>query len=133
MSESDTPATNTRPKLEHVALSTSSSQKVDAWLEQISTKRKGVKISRKDFVNWLIEKSPDNLSGGDLSALIERFYDEAAFLRQLLRDVKQAKADGKTESGFELIVKTKKMDVKRGLDDEEVAADDKLNPDDKSC
>lgn len=121
MSESDKVVTNTRLKLEHVALSMSSSQKVDAWLEQVSTKRKGVKISRKDFVNWLIEKSPDNLSGGDLSALIERFYDEAAFLRQLLRDVKQAKANGKTESGFELVLKTKKTEVRRDASDSQLS------------
>ena len=116
MSENEKPE-NQRPKLEHVALSAASIQKINAWLEQASTKKKGVKISRKDFINWLIEKSPDNLSGGDLSALIERFYDEAKFLRHLLREVNQAKADGKTDTGFELVVKTKKLDSKREVDE----------------
>lgn len=103
-----------RKKVEHVALSEASIQKINGWLEQASTKKKGVKITRKNFINWLIEKSPDNLSGGDLSALVERFYDEAKFLRHLLREVNQAKADGKTDTGFELVVKTKKLDSKRG-------------------
>lgn len=110
---------NQRPKLEHVALSAESVQKINTWLEQASAKKKGVKISRKDFINWLIEKSPDNLSGGDLSALIDRFYDEAKFLRHLLREVNQAKADGKTDAGFELVVKTKKLDSKREVEEAE--------------
>lgn len=123
MSENGKPE-NSRPKLEHVALSAASVQKINTWLEQASAKKKGVKISRKDFINWLIEKSPDNLSGGDLSALIDRFYDEAKFLRHLLREVNQAKADGKTDTGFELVVKTKKLDSKREAD--EVEPEDSL-------
>lgn len=115
MSEIEKP--ESRKKIEHVALSEASIQKINAWLEQASVKKKGVKITRKDFINWLIEKSPDNLSGGDLSALIERFYDEAKFLRHLLREVNQAKADGKTETGFELVVKTRKLDSKKELDE----------------
>ncbi len=116
MSENEKPESS-RPKLEHVALSVESVQKINAWLEQASTKKKGVKISRKDFINWLIEKSPDNLSGGDLSALIDRFYDEAKFLRHLLREVNQAKADGKSETGFELILKARKSEIKRDSHD----------------
>lgn len=108
---------SSRPKVEHVALSAASVHKINAWLEQASAKKKGVKISRKDFINWLIEKSPENLSGGDLSALIDRFYDEAKFLRHLLREVNQAKAEGKSEAGFELVVKTKKSDSKRDVDE----------------
>lgn len=123
MSENEKPE-NSRPKLEHVALSAASIRKINAWLEQASLKKKGVKISRKDFINWLIEKSPDNLSGGDLSALIDRFYDEAKFLRHLLREVNQAKADGKTDTGFELVVKTKKLESKREVD--EVEPEDSL-------
>ena len=119
MSENEKPESS-RPKVEHVALSPVAIQKINAWLEQASAKKKGVKISRKDFINWLIEKSPDNLSGGDLAALIDRFYDEAKFLRHLLREVNQAKAEGKSDTGFELVVKTKKMDSKREVDDIEV-------------
>lgn len=114
MSENDK-SENIRPKLEHVALSEASTQKINAWLEQVNLKKKGVKISRKDFINWLIEKSPDNLSGGDLSVLIDRFYDEAKFLRQRLREVNQAKAEGKTDTGFELVLKPKKTEARKDV------------------
>ena len=59
------------------------------------------------------------MSGGDLSALIDLFYDEAKFLRYLLREVNQVKADGKTKTGFELVVKTKKLDSKREVNEAE--------------
>lgn len=106
-----------RSKFEHVALSSTSVKKINTWLEQACSKKKGCRISRKDFVNWLIEKSPANLSSSDLSVLTDRFYDEAKFLRHLLREVKQAKAEGKPDTGFELVVKAKKMDLKCDIDE----------------
>ncbi len=102
-----------KKRQEHIALSEIASNKITSWIEQAATKKKGVRVSRKDFVNWLIEKGPDNLSGGDLNSLIERFYDEASFLRQLLREVQQAKKDGQTEPALEFIVRAKKSDQKK--------------------
>lgn len=101
-----------KPKLEHVSLVSESSRKINAWLEQVSLKKKGVKISRKQFVNWLIEKTPENLSSTDLSSLIDKFFDEQKLLRQLLRESAKAKAEGREDSGFELVVKAKKPEIK---------------------
>ncbi len=100
-------------RYEHIALSETASGKISNWIEQIGIKKKGVRITRKDFVNWLIEKSPENLSNGDLNSLIDRFYDEASFLRQLLREVKNAKRNGQIEPALEFIVRTKKSDQKK--------------------
>lgn len=100
-------------RYEHIALSENASAKVTSWIEQVGIKKKGVRITRKDFVNWLIEKSPENLSNGDLNSLIDRFYDEASFLRQLLREVKTAKKNGQTEPALEFIVRMKKADQKK--------------------
>lgn len=100
-------------RYEHIALSEIASAEITSWIEQVGIKKKGVRITRKDFVNWLIEKSPENLSNGDLNSLIDRFYDEASFLRQLLREVKTAKKNGQTEPALEFIVRTKKADQKK--------------------
>lgn len=100
-------------RYEHIALSENASAKITSWIEQVGIKKKGVRITRKDFVNWLVEKSPENLSNGDLNSLIDRFYDEASFLRQLLREVKTAKKNGQTEPALEFIVRTKKADQKK--------------------
>ncbi len=103
----------TSKRYEHIALSETASEKISNWIEQIGVKKKGVRISRKDFVNWLVEKSPENLSNGDLNSLIDRFYDEASFLRQLLREVKNAKKNGQTEPALEFIVRAKRSDHKK--------------------
>lgn len=101
-----------KEKLDHVALKPESSRKINAWIEQVNLKKKGVKISRKQFVNWLIEKMPENLSSSDLASLIDHFFDERKLLRLLLRESAKAKAEGREDSGFELVVKTKKSENK---------------------
>lgn len=105
----------TAKRHEHIALSDLSSEKITNWIEQAANKKKGVRITRKDFVNWLIEKSPENLGGGDLNSLTDRFYDEASFLRQLLREVNKAKKDGQAAPALEFIVRTKKADQRKDL------------------
>jgi hypothetical protein len=111
-----------RPRSETVALTDSSSQKIDQWLGQIAAKR--VRLSRKEFLNWFIEKSSDNLSNADLNAIVDRYYDEEVFLRQLLREVKQAKKDG-GPSSLEVIVRQRKPELKRDItsaEEEEIQA-----------
>lgn len=107
MSEQETAKTD-RPKFEHVALTEASSQKITGWLAQAAAKKKGVKIPRKGILNWLVETMPENLSSAELNSLIERFYSEEQFLRQLLREVQEAKSAGNDEPDFELVVKTRK-------------------------
>lgn len=104
-----------KKKFETIALNEFSSKKITNWLEQISLKKKGIKISRKDFVNWLIEKTPDNLGSSDMNSLIDKFYDEENLLRQLLREVKKAKKEGVLEPSLEFIVKTKKTEQKKDI------------------
>jgi hypothetical protein len=101
-----------KSKLDHVALTEDSSKKIKAWIEQVAQKKKGVKISKKQFVNWLIEKMQENLSSSDLSSLIDKFFDERKLLRLLLRESAKAKAEGREDAGFELVVKTKKAESK---------------------
>jgi hypothetical protein len=96
-----------KPKLEHIALVESSSQKLDRWTEQVNAKKK-IRIPRRDLLNWWLTRSPENLSNSDVNALIEEFYDEEAFLRQLLRDVKKAKKEGQIDSTIEVVVRPKK-------------------------
>ena len=95
---------------EIVTLSEASSKKIAHWLEQIESKK--VKLSRKEFLNWFIEKSPDNLSNSDLNAIAEKYYDEEAFLRRLLKQVKQDRKNG-TAGNIELVVKQKRTELKK--------------------
>ncbi len=109
-----------KKKIEHVALSEVSIQKINRWFEQINAKKK-IRLSRKELINWFIEKTPDTLSGSDLSAIIETFYDDEAYLRQLLRDVKKAKAEGNVDA-LDLIVRQKKQEPKKDQSVEKLVA-----------
>uniref|UniRef100_UPI00273873E1 hypothetical protein n=1 Tax=Staphylococcus epidermidis TaxID=1282 RepID=UPI00273873E1 len=97
-------------KYEHVALTEASSKKISGWLTQAAGKKKGVKIPRKGILNWLVEKMPENLTSAELNSLIERFYSEEQFLRQLLREVQESKSAGNEEPDFELVVKARKAE-----------------------
>lgn len=111
MSEENQPDDTVRIRRENIILTDVSIRKINHWFEQINAKKK-IRLSRKDFINWFIEKSPDNLSNADLNAVIERFYDEEAFLRQLLREVKRAKKDGHA-GNLEVVVRHRKLESKR--------------------
>lgn len=104
--------TKKRPVFEHVALDNASVEKIKNWIDQVNAKKKGVKISRKDFISWLVEKFSENLSNSDVNSLIDRFYDEERFLRQLLREVKRARENGQAEPTLEVIVKAKRNENK---------------------
>ena len=97
-------------KQKTVVLQDSAIEKIDRWLEQIELKR--VRLSRREFLDWLIEKSPENLSNADITSIVERFYNERKFLRQLLRDSKKAEDEGR-ELNLEIVVRPKKSEVKR--------------------
>jgi hypothetical protein len=101
---------NEEQKSKTIVLCESAIAKIDRWLEQVEGKR--VRISRKEFLHWFIEKSSENLSNADLSAIAERYYDEEKFLRQLLRDTKRARQDGQASS-LEILVRPKKTEVKK--------------------
>lgn len=103
-------------KRDYVNLTDLSAQKIEKWFEQIAERK--VEISRKDFVNWILEKMPDNLSNSDLNSIVKRFYDKEAHLRRLLKEIKKAKQEGQIDS-IEVIVRQRKADTK--LESEEEA------------
>ncbi|PIU00998.1 MAG: hypothetical protein COT74_00365 [Bdellovibrionales bacterium CG10_big_fil_rev_8_21_14_0_10_45_34] len=107
MSEEITISEEKKPSKKVVTLSDKASAKLDRWFEQINAKKK-VKLSRKEFVNWLIERAPDSLSSSDLSSIAEKYYDHVAHLNHLLREAKKAKLEGVGEVGVEVIVRAKR-------------------------
>jgi hypothetical protein len=110
-------------KMKTIVLQDGAIQKIDHWIEQVEGKR--VRLSRKEFLHWFIKKSPENLSNADLSTIAERYYDEEKFLRQLLRETRQAKKDGQVSS-MEILVRPKKGDTKREVD--LLVAEEEKNP-----
>lgn len=82
------------PKLERIPLSKSALEKIDAHIEQIEAKREGVFLTRKLYVEQILESLPEALSNSDCSKLAEKFFDEEKFLKFLMNKVKESKKSG---------------------------------------
>jgi hypothetical protein len=104
------------PKREFIVLTEAASTKLSRWMDQVNAKKK-IKASRKAFLCWYIENAPENLSTKDMSAAIGKFYKTSNYLRQLLREVKQAEADGISENDIEIIVKSRKSESGKERDE----------------
>lgn len=76
-----------KQKVEQISLSESSSRKIDQWLFQMP----GLELTKKEIVNWLVERQLDELSSADISSLVNVFYSKEKFLQQLMKKSKQVK------------------------------------------
>ena len=87
------PKPDKKPKIEQVALTEKAAKKIGGWLAQVP----GLDLSKREFVNWLIERQPDEISTADISDLVNVFYSKEKFFQQLVRKAKQAKSEGVEE------------------------------------
>ncbi len=76
---------------DRVTLDVETLQRMDAWIEQVKAATKGVAVSRKDLVNWMVRQHDSHLSPDELAALRSKFFDEVRFLQQTIREVKAAR------------------------------------------
>lgn len=92
---------NNRMRVKHpdtVTIDQKNLTKVARWMDQIESQTNGVKVTRKDIVNWLICAHAESLSTKELSAISRLFYDEERMLLQILKNVRRAKANGEQVS-----------------------------------
>lgn len=73
-------------------------EKIGSLLEQLRFTLKGCDATRKDMLNWIIEKFPEQLNEDSLKELAGRFYDEERFLKFALGEVRAAKARGEQKT-----------------------------------
>jgi hypothetical protein len=95
MSENETTRSSKRTHYpDRITMDSALLAKVDGWIAQVTARKKGVLIKRKDMVLWKLEQESAELSEAELQALSSQFYDEERFLRELLEEVRSAKARG---------------------------------------
>jgi hypothetical protein len=90
-----------KSKLRHpdrVTLLPAHLSKLDDWIVQVTTKHRGVRLTRNNVTQWMLEQFPQELSKTDETALAERFYDEDFFLRSIVREMRSRKASGEQVS-----------------------------------
>jgi hypothetical protein len=89
------------PRMKHadrVTLSPELLGKIDAEIEQVTNAKRGVHLSRTDYVVYRLKKTPKKLSPEEIEELITLFYDDERFLKEALKEVRAAKARGEVAS-----------------------------------
>jgi hypothetical protein len=79
--------------LERVTLSTAAYEKAASWIAELTKERPGIKISVRDFVNFLV-LSKKELVPEEKAELGALYYDEVRFLSQALKALKGARSRG---------------------------------------
>ena len=82
------------PSAERISIKTIHLRKLDGWVQQVSSKHRGVRLARNDVLAWLIEAQSEVLSPTQETTLARMFYDEERFLRETLEQLKKCKGQG---------------------------------------
>jgi hypothetical protein len=82
------------PSAERISIKPIHLRKLDAWVQQVSNKHRGVRLARNDVLAWLIEAQSEVLSPAQETTLARMFYDEERFLRETLEQLKKCKGQG---------------------------------------
>ena len=77
---------------DRVTLTATSLTRINSWISEITSKEKGVTLTHKDIINWLIGRHTDKLSPEEMQELKSQFFDEVKFLQAALRELRTAKA-----------------------------------------
>lgn len=86
-----------KPKLRHpdrVTMTPDSLTRITEWVEEVEQRGKGIRITKSDLVNYLISSRP-KLSEQEMRQLEIKYYDDSRFLAWALRQIKEAKAQGR--------------------------------------
>jgi hypothetical protein len=87
--------------------------KIQSWISQVTSKHRGVRITKNDLISWLIDSQPDLLPETTESELARRHYDEERFLRETLANFRKCKTQGvQFDWQKELLGKVQQFDKK---------------------
>lgn len=79
---------------DRAVLSAQALGKIETILESLKDDLKGSKISRSEFVNWIIERQPVDLPRSDRIDLLDRFYCPVKALEWAIVKAKSMKIEG---------------------------------------
>ena len=78
-------------------------QRLNQWITEISTRLRGVKLTRADLVNFMILCRDEALSQKELDGLERQFFDEIKFAQWAIEELKTARSRGETTTLSEII------------------------------
>ncbi len=100
------------PKYDRITLYEEGMKRVDGWIKQVQESRTGVSLFRKDILNWYINNAPEHLDARAVKILAMQFFDQERFLRQALKDVRDAKERGETVTLKDLMAEEQSVKIR---------------------
>lgn len=74
---------------ERVSLVKATASILDGWLNQLSPRLQGVKVTRSDLVNWLLKRHPSMLTEKELASLEQELFDPVKALEAAVAEAKK--------------------------------------------
>lgn len=94
-------------RVDRIPLTISASTVVSNTIDKLIEKHPGISLSKKDFVNWIIEDHFKKLTPTTEKQLFEKFYDEVKFLEKSIKEFKRKKRNGEDISIDSFLKKAK--------------------------
>jgi hypothetical protein len=98
---------------DRVALKPDHLAKIQSWIAQVTSKHRGVRITKNDLITWLIDSQPDLLPETSESDLARQHYDEERFLRETLREFKKCRAQGLAFDWRDVLARDQRKPIRR--------------------
>ena len=101
----------TKPKrkpvnVDRIAIGAEPSARLDQWFSQLDGKYKGIKMKRNELVEWLILNRAASLNDDEIRRIGDKFYDQMDLAQWIVRQLKDAKATGKSLSIDDIMQRT---------------------------
>lgn len=100
---------------ERVILTVDSLGRVNRWIETLTPRLKGSKVSRTDLVNWLISKQPGELPSSMVSELECCFFDPVKALGWASEEIQRRQKAGEMFDVKEFMVQVLQIGAKPTL------------------
>jgi hypothetical protein len=103
MMEDAAKQTKKQPRRDRVTLDPVSTTRLNAWIDELRVKFKGIKITRADLANFIISNHAETLTELETKGLRERYFDELEFARWAVNEIRKARVSGGTLSLTDLV------------------------------
>jgi hypothetical protein len=88
--------------IDRIVLHPQTAERLNGWLEDLSTRFKGLRLSRTDLANHLLMSRAAVLAPEEAETIRNQYFDEVSFAAWVLKEVRAAKARGQSVSITEL-------------------------------
>lgn len=85
-------------KLAKIAVTVEADQALDEMLIKVNTGFQGGKVGKQELASWAIKHLEENGIDGFIEAIRAAHFDELAYLGSVLKELRAAKREGRTEA-----------------------------------